>query len=106
MGPALAVDAAGRALLDAVVADGGGRVQAILDVGRRELLDVAGLYGVGRPDAGVAVGLQLEADGARRLALAVVADALVRADQMLDVVAVFVGDDVGLGERPAARAEA
>ena len=71
-----------------------------------ELLDEAGVDGVGGPDAGVAVGLQLEPHRAGRLALAVVADALVGAEQVLDVVAVLVGDHVGLGERAAAGAEA
>ena len=56
---------------------------------------------------GVAVGLQLEPHRARLRALRVLApDAPVGAEQVLDVMAVLVGDDVGLGERPAARAEA
>ena len=76
------------------------------DVGLGELLDEAGLDRVRGPHARVAVGLQLEAHRAGALALAVAADALVRAQQVLDVVAVLVGDHVGLGERAALRAEA
>src|SRR3954447_18281613 len=64
VGPALLVDAARRALLDAVVAHRRSGVETIGDVLRREVLDEAGLDRVGGPDAGIAVGLQLEPDRA------------------------------------------
>ena len=73
MRPALGVDAARGLLLDPVVADRGRGVETVGDVGVGELLDEAGLHGVGGPDAGVAVGLELEAHRAGGLALAVVA---------------------------------
>src|SRR4051794_9326965 len=71
VGPALLVDAACRALLDAVVAHRGRGIEAVGDVLRREVLDEARLDGVRGPDAGIAVGLELEPDGARLLALAI-----------------------------------
>ena len=61
--------------------------------------------GVGRPHTRVAVGLQLDPDRAALRALAVAARAIQDAGQILDVVAVLVGEDVGLGERPASGAE-
>ena len=91
-----------------VVADRAGRVQGLVDVAGLE--DVARALGVMAPDAGVAVGLQLEADGKR------VASRLVRAllrrvhlvgdaEQVLHVMPDLVRDHVGLGE-VAGRAEA
>ena len=56
--PGLGVDGHAGLLLDAVVADRRGRGQALLDVARLEV--AAGVDRV-RPDAGVAVGLELEA---------------------------------------------
>ena len=58
------------------------------------------------PDPGEAVGLQFEPDGTRSLALAVTSDALVEAQQVLDVVPVLVRDDIRLGERATLRPEA
>ena len=106
VGPALRIDTARGALLDAVVADGGGRVQPVRDVLVGQVLDEAGLDRVRGPDAGVAVGLQLQPHRAGRLPLAVSAHLLIGAQQVLDVVPVLVGDHVRLGERAAARAEA
>ena len=54
--PGLGIDPAAGLLLEAVVADGGGRPQALLEVA---LLEHAPLVGGVRPHAGEAVGLQL-----------------------------------------------
>src|SRR4051794_31861270 len=56
VGERLRVDVAGRLLLDAVVADGGGRGQSLLEVAGLQLLALVGRVG---PHAGEAVGLQL-----------------------------------------------
>ena len=58
-----------------------------------------------RPHAGVAVGLQLDPDRAALRALSVAARPIQDTGQILDVVAVLVGEDVGLGERPASGPE-
>jgi hypothetical protein len=87
--------------LQAVVADGRGGGQCSFQVARFEHL----LHGVGAlaPDAGQAVGLQFHAyrQGIGLASLArwrafmhLVGDA----EQVLHVMADFVGDDVGLGE--------
>src|SRR6478735_5693213 len=60
--PLLGSDRAGGALLLEVAADHGGRPQRVLEVGPRELVALVG--GV-LPDAGEAVGLELEAYRAR-----------------------------------------
>ena len=57
-------------LLEAVVADGLGGAERLVDVARLEL---AGLEDAARPDAGVAVGLQLLADRELVRAVGVVA---------------------------------
>jgi hypothetical protein len=49
--------------------------------------------------------LELEPERAGGPPLAIVPDALVGAEQVLDVMAVFVGDDVGLGERATVGSE-
>jgi hypothetical protein len=94
-------DAALRLLLQAVVADGRSSGQRGFEVARFEHI----LHGVGAlaPDAGQAVGLQFHPHG-EGIALGF-ADPLLGAvnlvgdaQQVLDVVADFVGDDVGLGE--------
>src|SRR5215211_4393515 len=100
--PPLRIDLALRGLLDAVVADGGGRVERLVDVLLRDALEQAGLHGVRLPDPCVAVGLEL---GPYRRALRpgrALAHSIERAEQVLHVVPVFVSDDVGLGEGPAA----
>ena len=103
VGPGLGGDVALRLLLDHVVADGRGRAQALLHVARLEdlLVEVA-------VDAGEAVGLQLEADRVR-VRLLLRARAPLRrlhlvgdAEQVLDVVADLVGDDVGRAKSPGA----
>src|SRR5688572_23718219 len=99
VGPRLGVRPRAGLLLDPVVADRRRRVQRLFDVAGLE--DVA----LGRrmpPDAGEAVGLELEADGEHvrlvgTLALHL-ADALRQAEHVLYVVADLVGDDVGLRE--------
>ena len=102
--PRVRVDLAARRLLDPVVADRAGGIEGIRDLGRRERLEELGARGMVRPDAREAVGLELRPD---RVALgaAGVAGLPQEAQQVLDVMAVFVGDDVALGERPAGRAE-
>src|SRR4051812_23917964 len=108
VGPGLGVHAAG-ALLDPVVADGGRRLDGQLDVLVGELGDehlavgVLGGRGGPGPHAGVAVRLQLQA---YRVALRALLglDPAHGAEEVLDVVAVLVGDHVGLDEaavRPA-----
>src|SRR5690606_2502265 len=108
VGERLGHDDALGALHDVVVADGGGGLHGLLDVAGLE--PALRLLGVVGPDAGEAVGLELEAD--RQLvvvALAQLAPRLVhllhRAEQVLDMVADLVRDHVGLGE-VAAGAEA
>src|SRR5207249_2577631 len=86
--------------LQPVVPDRRGGVERLLQIALLE--DVARLLGVVRPDAGQAVGLQLDADG-RRVALRAAAlprgrDLLGDAEQRLHVMADLVGDDVGLRE--------
>ena len=110
MRPLLGVDVAAALLLDPVVADGLGGVQRLADVGlvdRLEDLDALRVVGAGRaagPHAGVAVGLELEPDRVAGRAL-LGADLAHRAEQVLDVVAVLVADDVGLHEVAALAAE-
>ena len=95
-------------LLERVVADGAGGAQPLLDVARLQQLAVA--VGVEGPDAGQAVGLQLQSRTERRLLCrlrqprALRVHALGDAEQVLDVVADLVGDDVRLRE-VAGRAE-
>src|SRR5262245_52493578 len=55
--PGLAVDPSLELLLDPVVADGCGGVQAVRDVCAGQLLEEPGVAGVLRPDPGQAVGL-------------------------------------------------
>src|SRR5262245_40912320 len=101
MGPALRVDLALGGLLDPVVADRGGRVQRLVNVRPGELVDQrparVRIRGGGRvvgPDAGKAVGLQLEPDRRTLRALAVAAHAVHGAEQVLDMVAVLVRDHI------------
>ncbi len=101
--PLLGVDVAAALLLDPVVADRLGGVERLGDVAlvdRLEDLDALGVGGAGRaagPHAGVAVGLELEPDRvAGRTLLG--ADLAHGAEQVLDVVAELVGEDVRLHE--------
>ena len=99
-------EALGGVDAEAVVADRGGGVEALRDVAVAQEVPLEG--GVG-PDAGEAVGLELLAHGQLVGPVGVVvlqpADLVVDAQQVLDVVAELVGEDVGLGEVPR-RAEA
>ncbi len=105
MRPRLRVDLALGPLLDPVVAHGRGGVQACPDVLIGELDDESGPHRVVCPHTGVAVGLQLQPHRAALRPLPVAADPLHGAEQVLDVMAVLVADDVRLCERPALRAE-
>ena len=67
--------------------------------------DVGVVVALLRPHPGVAVGLQLEPHRAGRRTAVAGLHPLVGAEQVLDVVAVLVGDHVGPGERAALRAE-
>ena len=73
--------------------------QALEDL---DALSGVGLGGVRGPGAGVAVGLQFQADGevvgVARVAFLLAAHLRLGADQVLDVVAVFVGQHVRLRE--------
>jgi DNA-binding transcriptional regulator YbjK len=103
--PRLTVDLALELLLDAVVADRRGGVQSLGDVPLGEVGEQPGLGGVRGPHSGVAVRLQLASHGRALRPLPVVADLGKRALDVLHVMAVLVGDDVGLGERAALGAE-
>src|SRR4029078_12831511 len=81
------------------------RVRGLGCVPLRQPDDVAGLRGVLRPHAGVTVGLQLSANRAALRSLLPRASCQV-AEQVLDLVAVLVCEDVGLCEGTAAGPEA
>ncbi len=108
MGEAVGDHPAGALALDAVIADGAGRVESFLEVTCLEHVALA--LGVIAPDPGQTIRLQLEPH--RELVGLGLADPPlhgldlgVDAQQVLDVVADLVGDHVGLGEI-AGRAEA
>ena len=114
MGPGLRGHTPLELLLDAVVAYRRRGVEPVDDVGVGEVDDqrtAGGTLrfgrGVVRPHAGVAVGLQLEADRAAlgALTIARLLDGGRRTEKVLHVVAVLMSDDVGLRERPALGAE-
>ncbi len=94
-------DVSAGLLLQAVVADRGGSVQALLDVARLE--NVAYTVGVISPDAGETIGLEFDAD--RQLVRQNGIGALARrlhpirdAEEIRHVMPDFVGDHIGLGE--------
>ena len=87
-----------------VVADGLGGGDALGDVLVGDVLDEPVALGGGGPHAGVAVGLQLQADGVGVGAL-LGADPAHGAEQVLDVVAVLVGEHVGAYEGGVLAAE-
>ncbi len=64
-----------------------------------------GAHGVRHPDSRVAVGLELDANGVRLRAGVTALRLLQGSGQILDVVPVLVGQDIGLGERPSRCAE-
>src|SRR3954447_16718809 len=103
--------AAAQVLLDEVVADPAGGVQrpgdvVVGDVGDQRLAGLVG-HGLGMvgPGAGVAVGLQLQPHAAAGGAGLTGGDPLVGAEQVLHVVAVLVGQHVGVDERATFGAE-
>jgi len=106
VGKGVGVDAAGRLPLDAIVAHGCRRRQALLDVPGLE--DVPACRGMA-PDAGIAVGLQLHANrqlvGEVGTLLLCPADLRSEPQHVLHVMADLVGDHIGLGE-VAGRTEA
>ena len=105
MGEAVGHGVAVRRRLQAIVADRPGRRHGLLDVAGVEQLPF--LIGVGRPDAGQAIGHQFDPDrdrvglGAARVLLRRVGLGE-NAEQVLDMVADLVGDHVGVGEIAAA----
>src|SRR5919106_2989392 len=103
--PVLGCDATLRPLLDAVVADSGGRVERVLDIGARDLLDEAGRQGISDPDPGIAVGLQLDAHSRSLGAGVATLSPAQGAREVLDVVPVLVCEDVRLGEITSGGAE-
>jgi len=92
-------DAAGLHLLQVVVADRGSGVHCGFDVA---LLEEVALFGGIGPDSGVAIGLELDADGDgighSRIALHLLADFSLDARDFLHVVADLVSTYVGLRE--------
>ena len=90
--------------LQPVVADRGGGLHRLLDIACLE--DMTGAVGVAGPDAGEAIGLQLQADGRRvgpGLGTAPRRVHLVHdAQQVLHVMPDLVRDHIGAGESPGA----
>ena len=99
MGEFVGHDAAGLHFLEMVVADGGCGVHCGFDVA---LLEEVALFGGIGPDSGVAIGLELDADGDgighSRIALHLLADFSLDARDFLHVVADLVSNYVGLRE--------
>ena len=102
--PGLLVDLTLGSLLDAVVTDGARGVDPGVDVRLGEVLDQSRLDRVLRPHAPEAVGLELRPHGPALRPAALLRPAQ-RAHEILDVVAVLVGEDVGLRERAPSGAE-
>ena len=100
MGEAFLVDGAAGATLEGIVAHGCGGIDGFGNVTGIE--PAACLLRMVGPDAGIAVGLQLQPDRQGVVAALVHASAgffhlLQRAGEVLHVVAHLVGDDIGLG---------
>src|SRR3954452_22671654 len=102
--PRIRVDLALRCLLDPIVTDGGSRIEGVGDIGLGDLLEVAGARRMVRPDACVAIGLEFRAHRSTCRASTATA-ARQRTEQILDVVAVLVREDVSLRERATLRPE-
>ena len=97
MRPGFGDDASLRSLLDAVVADRRCGVERVGDVLTRQVLDESRVERVADPETCVAVRLELDANLAT-LGSRVPVGALEDTRQVLDVVAVLVGEDVRLRE--------
>src|SRR5688572_15333799 len=99
MGPALGLDGAAGFALQAIVADRGGGSERFVDVAGFEQVTALGRV---TPDAGEAVGLELEPDGEAAGAFALAArramHLVARAELVLQVVTDLVRDHVRLGE--------
>src|SRR6187397_2988331 len=104
--PRVGIDLALRRLLDAVVTDRRSRVEGVRDLGVGDLLEITGGCCVVGPDTGEAVGLELGPDRAALGAGLVAAARLQEAKEVLDVVPVFMSDDIALREGTRVRAEA
>src|SRR3954454_8428868 len=102
--PRIRVDLALRCLLDPIVTDGRSRIEGVRDIRLGDLLEVAGARRMVRPDACVAIGLELGAHRATCRPGTATADRQ-RTEQILDVVAVLVRQDVALRERATLRPE-
>ena len=101
MGPGLGHRVALRLTLEAIITDGCGRPESLLDVAG--LQELALLVGVVGPHAGEAVGLKLQAHGEAvcggLVDLTLLAgDLLVDAEHGLNVVSDLMGEHIGLGE--------
>ena len=99
MRPCLGVHLPLELLLDAIVADRSGRVEGVTDLGLGRFLEKARRAGVVHPDAGVAVGLELGPDQLTAGTLAAAPRAEL-AEEVLDVVAVLMGDNVASASDP------
>ena len=105
MRPGVGVDRTSGLLLDAVVTHGRGRIQRVRYVRLGQRLEVARIHGIGRPDPRVAIRLELCVHRGAVRSSATGAH-LEFPEQVLDVVAVFMGDDISLREGPTLSAEA
>ncbi|TPW04171.1 MAG: hypothetical protein FD125_1247 [bacterium] len=112
MGEAFGLDLTALTALQGVVADGRGRLHASFEItGLERYFAIRDRGRVAGPDAGVAVGLQFQCDGIAvglgltRGALLGGANLFRKPGQRLDVVTVFMGDDIGAGKVRAGRAE-
>ena len=101
MGEAFRADHATAHPLEPVIANGRSRVEALL---RISWLKGDATRCLGTPYAGIAIGLELQPNGQFvgivRASLLRSTDLLIDALKVLDVVANFVGQHVGLGEIP------
>ena len=112
MGEAVGLDLSALTALQGVVTDGRGRLHAGLEIARLQRHFAVGDGGrVAGPDSGVAVSLQFQSDGiaiglglARGVLLCFV-NLIRNACQGLDVMGVFMGDDIGAGKVGAGPAE-
>src|SRR5207302_5858116 len=99
--PLLWLDTTLRLLLDAVVTNGGRRVEGLPDLRVGGWFEITGVRGVSRPHARGRIRRQRDTDGLRaRSGLGE------ESELVLHVVAVLVGHNVSLREGPALRAKA